>query len=505
MFRPVATAFIGLTALLFAPAAGIAAPATSQAAASCAGAAPAKAMMDCLLDRAEELLKAPATLANDKQSADVLWVLVARIAEEAGEPDRLRGAVDHIGDAGAKRIAQGRLGAVLARKGDTAGADAVLKALLAQAPPEGQTVDVAPAHVLAALNDTARIRAYLDGLPAPRRADGLLAMIAELEKADHFDRAQSLLDDYAGKVDASAVPIVVHLPAALAFVGKGQLEAALRMASLLPQADRLRVQSRVALARDKDGRSAEAVAAVRKMMANSPRSTDPQLAAAVLAARHGNFDDAQAKFPLTMSYDPVLLDEFWRLFAAAGQADMAANMIDTMNSGKDRVAGYAKLALDVAGKDPAKAAELLTKARAVVDLVLDQPHGAAQQLMSFGPALVDMVRAYLALGQVTDARALVDRLESRFAADPYGLLRSRATETLTATNQAVFAHLLKRGKADAVRAAIDGKRWRGTAARNAFAEAGRFAEAARVAEQPGRPPVAKLGDFLSVAQYIAEK
>lgn len=473
-----------------------AAPAAPQ---SCAAAAHQDALA-CLLDRAEALLAAAP--AKDAGTVGALWNRVAEAAADAGDLEWARRAAARITDPGQQRMMQARLGALLAERGDRQAATAALDGLLA-APAAGRQVDWPAALLLAALGDPARSRAYLQALAPDRQVNALLALVREEQRGGHMDRAETLLADFGGTGDNANVPIIIHSAAALAFVKAGRLDAARRVVRLLPESDRLRVEARIALKQDRLGRTAEARKAIDALVAGAPRSSDTRLVAALIAARHKDFAAAQATFPSALSYDADVVGELLGVLARAGETGRAAAMIATMNNGKDRASAFSRMAilLAKAGK-PAEAAPFLAKARAILDPLVSLKFGAAPQLMDFGPALRDTVEAMLALGQAAEARAFVDRQEKAVQTDPYGLARPGVTTGLVMTNEALFVHQLKTDPAAVAAQAT--RAWRATAAINAFLAAGKLKEAILVAERENPSALAKTGDILIVAQYIAK-
>jgi hypothetical protein len=497
-----------LAAIAFVAIAAICCPALAQPVpagqASCARLAAGKPMLACLLDGAETLLNGPSA-PKDPEASGVLWQWLNQVAADSGDLERARRSAGRIADPGEGRMAQARLGALLLRQGDRKGAVAVLDALLA-APPSANArqVDWAAADLLVALGDPARTRAYLDGLPPDRQVNALLALVRAQQQAKRMDRAEQLLSDFGDKGSSASVPIIIHSQTALAFIVAGRLDAARRMGRLLPDSDRLRMEARVALKQDQLGKRQEARKAPDALLAAAPRSSDTRLAGALLAARHGDFAAAQAQFPSALSYDSEALEELLGLLARAGETERATAIIATMNNGKDRAAAFARMAILLAkANKAADAAPFLARARAILDPLVALKHGAAPQLMDFGRALRSAVEAMLALGQVDAARAFVNRLEAAVQTDPYGLDRPGVMAGLTGVNEALFGALLARGEPAGVRQAITA-RWRATAARNAFLEAGMVKEAVQVAERQNPDMVAKTGDFLAVAQYIAK-
>ena len=497
-----------LAAIAFVAVAAICCPASAQPAeagnASCAQLATGKPMLACLLDESEAIITGPSA-PKDPEAAGVLWTWLNQVASDSGDLERARRSADRIADPGQRRMAQARLGALLVRQGDRKGAAAILDAMLA-APPSANTrqVDWAAADLLVALGDAARTRAYLDGLPPDRQVNALLALVRAQQQGKRMDRAEKLLADFGDRGSSANVPIIIHSQTALAFVKAGRLDAARRMGRLLPDSDRLRMEARAALKQDQLGRRQDARKALDALLAAAPRSSDTKLAGALLAARHGDFAAAQTQFPSALSYDPDALEELLGLLAKAGQTARATAIIATMNNGKDRATAFARMAILLArANKAADAAPFLARARAILDPLVSLKHGAAPQLMDFGPALRGAAEAMLALGQADAARALITRLEAAVQTDPYGLDRPGVMAGLIGTNEALCAALLARGDAADVRQAMT-TRWRATAARNAFLEAGMVKDAVQVAERPNPDAVAKTGDFLAVAQYIAK-
>ncbi|MEN3951519.1 hypothetical protein [Iodidimonas sp. SYSU 1G8] len=496
------TRWLALSALLVLAVPGAAQ--AQEAGTSCAQTRPDKAMADCLLGRAVALLGDPAMASKEASTRDVLWDWVSQTAGATGNTEKLRASADRITDPNQRRVALGRLGTHLAGTGDTRGAVAVLDAMLAEPlPPNARQVDWGAVSILAALDNPARIKAYLESWPAERRVNALLGLVRVYQESKRMDRAAALIKEFGAADSNAGVPIILHSRTALDFVKAGRLEAARQTGRLLPDSDRLRMEARLALKLFDQGKRDEAVKAMTALLAAAPRSTDARLAASLMAARTGDFAAMRARFPTALSYDQALLDDLWALLAEAGQSDEARALIATMNNGKDRIAASARMALLLAKDDPAGAARFVADARAVIDPILADQHGAPQRLMDFGPALRTLTEAHIALGQRAEAAALVALLEQRFAADRYGLRRSRATETLAMTNQVLLADRISRGDAAAVTAAVDPS-WRALAARRALLEAKRFKDAVTLAERENPDIAAKTGDILAVAQYIAK-
>lgn len=496
------TRWLALSALLILAAPGAAL--AQEAGTSCAQTRPGKAMAGCLLDRSVALLGDPAMASKEASTRDVLWDWVSQTAEATGNTQLLRESAGKIADPNQRRVALGRLGAYLAGSGDKPGAAGVLAAMLAEPlPPNARQVDWGAVRILAALDDRARIKAYLDSLPAERRVNGLLGLVRAYQDGKRMDRAAALVGDFGSGGSNAGVPIIVHSRTALDFVAAGRLDAARETGRLLPDSDRLRMEARLALKLVEQGKRGEAGTAMTALLAAAPRSTDARLAASLMAARAGDFASMRTRFPTALSYDQALLDDLWTLLAKAGQDDAARALIATMNNGKDRVAASAGMAKLLVKSDPAGAARFLADARAVIDPILADRHGAPQRLMDFGPALRGLTQAHIALGQRAEAAALVALLEQRFAADRYGLLRPRATETLAMTNQVLLADRISRDDVAAVTTAVH-RPWQALAARRALLEAKRFGEAVALAERENPDIAAKTGDILAVAQYIAK-
>jgi tetratricopeptide (TPR) repeat protein len=496
-----------LAAAAFAAAAVVAAPAHAAPeapAATCSRMAPGKPMLTCLLDGAEALLKAGP--GKDPEYVAALWVRLSEVSAQAGDLPRARRSADRISAGGQRRLAEGRVAVLMARNGDTAGAAAILDAMQKQPLPVGQ-VDWAAAGVLAALNDPARTRSWLDSLPPDRKVDGLLALVRAQQQAKRPQEAERLLKDFGNAVGAAGeenTAIIVHAPTALDFIAAGRLDAANRMLPLLPDMDRGRVKARLALKLDQQGKRAEAQAALDALVA-LPRSSDARLARAVLAARHGDFEGAQKVFPPSLAYDQALVDELFAAMARGGQDARLVAMAGTMNNSRDKAATWARLALSLAKEGKAKeATSYLRRARAILDPLVELPHGAAALLIDFSQALGNTAEAMVALGYDDAGRVFTKKLEDAVQTDPYGLARPGVMSALIATNKALFKGMLDRKDPGGVRRLMT-QNWRVAAGLAAYLDVGLVSEAALIAERESHDPLTKTGDFLSVAQYIAKQ
>ncbi len=492
-----------LAAVAFATAAALAAPAQGAADAPCYREARGKPMLTCLLDGAEGLLKADP--GKDPDETAVLWVKLNQVSADAGDLQRARRSADKVAPGGQRRLAEARVAALMAKKGDRAGAGAILDAMQKQPLPLGQ-VDWAAASILAALNDPVRTKAWLDSLPPDRRVDGLLAAVRAQQEAKRPQEAERLLREFAaafGKdAPADTTAIIVHSPTAMAFIAAGRLDAARRMIGLLPDLDRTRLEARLALKQDQLGKRAEAQKALEAFAAR-PRSGDARLALAVLAARHGDFAAAQKWFPPSLSYDQALLDELFSLLGKAVQGKPALAMIDTMNNSKDRAATLAQLAIvSVKAGRAGEAAAYLHLTRKIMDPLVDLDHGAAQTLIDFATALERTVRAMVALDQESDAIHFIRKLENAVQTDPYGLARPGVMAGLIGANKALYEGRLAENDAAGVRRLL-ARSWRVAAGVAAYLDAGLVTEAAFVAEREAQG-LARAENSLAVAQYIAK-
>jgi tetratricopeptide (TPR) repeat protein len=495
---------VALTAAAIVAAPAAAAPPSAETATPCTKAARGKPMLACLLDTAEKILGAEG--AKDPEEAAALWVKLSEVSADMGDLARARRAADKIAGGGQRRLAEARVAVLMAKKGDAKGASAILDAMQKQPLPVGQ-VDWAAASIVAALNDPARAKAWLDSLPPDRRVDGLLALVREQQKAKRPQEAERLLKQFGealgAKAPAETTAIIVHSPAAMAFIDAGRLDAARRMIALLPSLDTSRLEARLALKLDQTGKRAEAKKALEALAAQ-PRSSDARLARAVLAARHGDFAGARKWFPPSLSYDQALLDELFALLAKAVQGRQAVAMIDTMNNSKDKAATLAHLSI-VSAKagQKAEAEAYLRLTRKIMDPLVNLDHGAAQTLIDFGTALERTVGAMMALDLESDALHFIRKLEIAVQTDPYGLARPGVMAGLIGANKALYAAKLERKDAAGVRRLL-ARSWRVTAGVSAYLDAGLVTEAVFVAEKEAREGLAKADDFLAIAQYIAK-
>jgi len=493
-----------LAAVVFATAAAVAAPAQAAADTPCYRHARGKPMLTCLLDGAEGLVKADPGKYPEETAA--VWVKLNEVSADAGDLQRARRAADRIAPGSQRRLAEARVAALMAKKGDRQGAGAILDALQAQPLPVGQ-VDWAAARILAALNDPARTRIWLDSLPPDRRIDGLLAVVRAQQEAKRPKEAERLMREFGNSVSVAGgedtTAIIVHSPTALDFIAAGRLEAARWMLRFLPALDRARIQARLALKLDQLGKRAEAQAAL-KALAAQPRSGDARLALAVLAARHGDFAGARKWFPPSLSYDQALLDELFSLLARSVQGAPALAMIDTMNNSKDKAATLALMSIEsVKAGQRAEAEAYLRRTRAIMDPLVDLDHGASQTLIDFAAALERTVGAMMALGEESDAMRFIGKLEKAVQTDPYGLARPGVMAGLIGANKALYAGKLAKSDAAGVRRLL-ARSWRIAAGVSAYLDAGLVGEASLVAEREAREGLTKADDFLTIAQYIAK-
>ncbi len=487
----------------------LAAPLTTAAPAAavdtaCAKAARGKPMVVCLLDGAEQTLAAY----KGKDTADqaALWIRLNEASAVAGDLPRARRAADRIAAGGQRRQAEARVAVLMVQAGDRNGAGVILDAMQKQPLPVGQ-VDWAAASILAALNDPPRAKAWLDALPPDRKVDGLLALVRAQQEAKRPQEAERLLKEFAGPLGKAAPPettsIIVHAPTALEFIAAGRLDAARRMIALLPDLDRARLEARLALKQDQLGKHAEAAKALEALAAQ-PRSGDAWLARAVLAARQRDYAGAQKWFPPSLSYDQALLDELFGLLGKAVQGRYALAMIDTMNNSKDKAATLGLLsAVSAQAGQKAEAEAYLRRARAIMDPLVELDHGAAQTLIDYPLALERTVAAMMALDKEDDAIRFIRKLEIAVQTDPYGLARPGVMAGLVGANKALYAGKLAKKDAAGVRRLLS-QNWRVAAGVGAYLDAGLVTEAVFVTERETREDIAKAGDFLVIAQYIAK-
>ncbi|MEN3974722.1 hypothetical protein [Emcibacter sp. SYSU 3D8] len=490
-----------LAAIAFAIAAAIAAPAVAAPDSPCAKAARGTPMLACLLDRTAQTLDSDAGAKFPDETA-IQWVKFNEVAADAGDVARTRLSADRIPGGLQRRLAEARFAALLARNGDRKRSVAILDAMLAQPLAAGQ-VDWAIANVLVALNDPKRISAWLEGEPPDRRVNSLLALVRAQQEAGHLDRADRLLRDFGGKGSAEHTAIIVHSDTALDFVAAGRLDAAQRMLALLPDLDRPRIAARIALKQDELGKRAVAEKALDALLVASPRSSDAKLARALVYARHGDFAAAQKRFPSALSYDQALLDELLALLVKSGQANRALAMIGTMNNSKDKALAFARLSLVSSERgNKAEAARFLAGARGILDPLVNLKHGAAPLLIDYSTALGDTVKAMVALDEAVEGRAFTNQLEIAVQADRFGLARPGVMTGLIATNKALFERMVADGDPGSVRRVVT-RPWRLAAAIAAYLDGGLVAEAVLIADVENQQPLGKTGDFLAIAQYIA--
>lgn len=495
MIRAAAIGF-GAALLLCGPLPVIAAEETS-----CAASKGGAAMAGCLLDRAGALIAQPG-FAEDPETLVRYQDWLIRVAGEAGDTARLESLAQTATSPRLRVRALGALGTVAARSGDEAGARAALDTL-SNDPSLAPLASKARADILAAWGGQQRFADYLDPLQGRAKAIAFLDLADALTAAGKEKAAARLVTAQAGKVPAGEAPIIVYSDTAIALAEAGHVDAARQLGAVLTEVDRDRIDARIALALDGQGKRGEARSLLADLLKRAPRSTDARLASALIAARQGEWQAMMAAFPKALAYDQALLARFWPLLVDAGKADLAASLIAAMNNGKDRAAAHARMAvlLAEAGRKEA-AASFLEKALAILNPLVNLPRGAAPQLIDFGPALAATVEALAALDRAGEARDLIRRLEKAVQTDPYGLARPGIMRGLILTNEALFAHLLKAGEDAAVTGAAT-THWRRTAARDALLKAGRTAEAVRLAEQR-ETALGKTGDFLAIAQYISE-
>ncbi len=475
----------------------------SAAAEPCSSATSRKVMLTCLLDQSEGILKSDAA-AKDVEVAAALWIRLNEVSALAGDAARARRSADRITQGGQRRLAEARVAVLRLRKGERPPAVAILEAMQRQPLPAGQ-VDWAAADILAALGEPRRIAGWLEALPADRKADGLLALVRAEQRAGRPGRAEALLKQFGDGLDNAGTTMIVHTDTAMAFVAAGRLDAARRMARLMADVDRPRLEARIALRQDAAGRRAEAEKALDALLASAPRSSDARLARAVLAARHGDFAAAQKHFPASLSYDGALLDELLAALARGGEGQRANAMIATMNNSKDKARAFARLSvLSAKAGKTAEAGGYLPRARAILDPLVGLKHGAAAILIDYAEALATTVEAMVALDRADEARAFTNRLEIAVQKDPFGLARPGVMAGLIGTNRAIFAGMVAKGDVLGVRRVVT-RDWRAAAALSAFLDAGLVNQAARIAEWEIPEPLPKTDDFLTVAQYIAEQ
>lgn len=493
-----------LAAVAFAAAVAIAAPAQGAADTPCYRQARGKPMQTCLLDGAEALLKADP--GKDPEEKAALWVKLNEVSVDAGDLQRARRAADKVAPGGQRRLAEARVAALMAKQGNRNGAGAILDAMQKQPLPVGQ-VDWAAARILAALNDPARTKGWLDSLPPDRRIDGLLAAVRAQQEPKRVQEAERLLRDFAASLGKDTPPestaIIVHSPTAMAFIAAGRLDAARRMIALLPDLDRPRLEARLALKQDQLGKRADAQKALEALAA-LPRSGDARLALAVLAARHGDFAGAQKWFPPSLSYDQGLLDELFTLLAKAVQGAPALAMIETMNNSKDRAATLALLSVEsMKAGQPAEAGAYLRRTRLIMDPLVNLDYGAAQTLIDFATALERTIRAMVVLDQESEAIYFIRKLENAVQTDPYGLARPGVMAGLIGANKALYEGRLAKNDPAGVRRLL-ARSWRVAAGVSAYLDAGLVTEASLIAEREAREGLTKADDFLTIAQYIAK-
>ncbi|MGE0668873.1 MAG: hypothetical protein AB7O49_20140 [Sphingomonadales bacterium] len=493
-----------LTAL-FAAAALLAPPAAFASDIPCSRTARGGPMLACLLERAEETLKTDPGKTPNELAA--LWIRLNEASAAAGDLARARRSADQVAAGGQRRMAEARVAVLMAKQDQRKGAEAILDAMQKQPLPVGQ-VDWAAASILAALNEPARMKAWLDSLPPARRVDGLLALVRAQQEAKRPKEAERLLKEFGNMVSVGDgageenTAIIVHSPTALDFIAAGRLDAARRMLRHLPELDRARIQARLALKLDETGKRAEAEKAIEALAAQ-PRSGDAWLARAVLAARHGDFAGAKKWFPPSLSYDQALLDELFTLLAKAVQGRTAVDMIATMNNSKDKAATLALMSIE-SGKagQKAEAEAYLRLTRAIMDPLVNLEHGAAQTLIDFATALSRTVAAMAALGLRDEALSFIRKLEIAVAKDPYGLARPGVMAGLVGANEALYDSFLARNDPGGVRRLLS-QRWRVSAGVSAYLDAGLVSEAVLIVEREAKDRLVKAGDFLLIAQYIA--
>jgi tetratricopeptide (TPR) repeat protein len=484
-------------AIAFAAALAAGFPATA-AQTSCADARLKGPMIGCLVRAAEPIVKG-LDIARVGGAADALRETMAQIAEARGDAGLLEDVADDMTSGRMLARALASKGVLLARKGDARGVDRVL-ARFAKEPALKDVGHDAVATILAAQGDLAKMRAHVDAQPPQQQAVWTLRLALALAEAKKYRLAGQLLDA-AG--DRGEVPPMATYAAAVGDVAAaGQLDLARKLQRLLPSGDRARVDARIALTLDEQGRTQEAQAIVETLLRTQTRSTEPRLVAAVLAARHGDFAAAQARFPAAMYYDADDVAELAGLLAKAGETERADAMFATMNNRRDRVAAFAAMATALvrSGK-PAEAEAMLAKARQILDPIVALRHGAAPQLIDFAGAMRGAVEALLALGRADEARALVERIEKAVQTDPYGV--ARVMRGLIGINEVLYAHMAAAGDIARLRDHAAKEEWRTAAARTVLLRAGKYRDAVLVAEAGKAAPPVKAGDFLAIALYIA--
>ncbi|MEN3951520.1 hypothetical protein [Iodidimonas sp. SYSU 1G8] len=464
---------------------------------ACADAAEA-ALRPCLLDRIEGLLGHPEIRVRDPADASAAWYRLAVLASEAGDVARVSRIVPRIGDPRKRRSGLAVLAATQARAGDAHAAVSILNRLLGDsdaharlpAMPDGDIITV-----LVALRDPSQTRRYFQILPVAARPEALVALTEALVRGGALDEAERLVADQGDAAPARRVQGAWPLVAML--IDAGRHDTARRLAGLLPQADRDRLEAHIALRIDMDGRTDEARRILGRLLA-VPRPDDHvRLAGAIFAVRRGDWNNVRDRFPATIG-DEALGELFWMELVDRGRPDLALDLATGVLRIEDRPAALARLArLIVSHPDHRLRARLFDAADQAMDERIKRGAMQAGILRHQPAAIEDLERAHMEAGDLDKARDIARRVEDALKDGAGHMPRIVSAEIVPRVWQPVMEAMIENGERDEVLALASDAPLRAEAARRALARQGLTGDAIELA-------VRNAPDRLALATYLLD-
>jgi hypothetical protein len=475
-------------------------PRDSQAATpdtACEDAAQA-VLMPCLLDRIEGVLGHPEIRVRDPADASEAWYRLAVIAGEAGDVARVSRIVPRIADSRKRRSGLAVLAATQARAGDAHAAVAILNRLLGDSDSHARLPAMPDADiitVLAALREPSQTRRYFQILPVAARPEALVALADALVRGGHPEDAERLVADQGGA--AAARRVQGAWPLVLTLIESGRHDTARRLAGLLPQADRDRLEAHVALRIDMEGETDEARRILGRLLA-VPRPDDHvRLAGAIFAVRRGDWNNVRDRFPDTIG-DAALGDLFWMELVDRGRPDLALDLATETLRLEDRPAALARLArLIVAHPDSRLRARIFDAADQAMNERIERGALQAGVLRGQALALQDLERAHMEAGDIEKARDIARRVEDALKDGAGHMPRIVSAEIVPMVWLPVMEAMIESGESDEVRALASDAPLRAEAARGALARQGLTADAIELA-------VRNAPDRLALATYLLD-
>jgi hypothetical protein len=283
----------------------------------------------------------------------------------------------------------------------------------------------------------------------------------------------------------------------LTLIESGRHDTARRLAGLLPQADRDRLEAHVALRIDMEGETDEARRILGRLLA-VPRPDDHvRLAGAIFAVRRGDWNNVRDRFPDTIG-DAALGDLFWMELVDRGRPDLALDLATETLRLEDRPAALARLArLIVAHPDSRLRARIFDAADQAMNERIERGALQAGVLRGQALALQDLERAHMEAGDIEKARDIARRVEDALKDGAGHMPRIVSAEIVPMVWLPVMEAMIESGESDEVRALASDAPLRAEAARGALARQGLTADAIELA-------VRNAPDRLALATYLLD-